>query len=209
MPSFRPEGFIEINRTFSDFQESADEEATAFDSYFTGHFHQGTTWDSLLASQCSVVLAEAGSGKTWELQNRAETLREDGRLAFFIPLERLAQNSLEDCLGHEDKSHFESWQNSSDEGLFFLDAVEEAKLATRHAFEKALQSFFDGIGVKGLKRVRMVVASRISGWRSRDDGAMLRKFLDPGETPKKRTTKRRTKKVLATLLQRIDSASSQ
>ena len=183
MPNLRPDGFVELNRTFSDFQENADEEQAAFDSYIAAYLRDGTTWDDLLASPCSVVLAEAGSGKTWELLNQCQTLREEGRTAFFVRLEHLARKPLEDCLSLEDKRHLVNWRNSSDEGLFFLDAVEEAKLTTRRAFETALQSFVYGIGLDGVKRVRLVVTSRISGWRMRDDGTLLRNLLDLSEAP--------------------------
>ena len=179
MPNLRPDGFIELNRTFSDFQENADEERAAFDSYIAAYLRDGTTWDDLLASPCSVLLAEAGSGKTWELLNQCQTLQEEGRTTFFVRLERLARQPLEDCLTTpEDKRRLANWQGSSNEGLFFLDAVDEAKLTTRRAFETALQSFVNGIGADGVKRVRLVVTSRISGWRNREERVLLRNLLD-------------------------------
>ena len=86
MPNLRPDGFVELNRTFSDFQENTDEEQAVFDSYLAAYSGGGTTWDDLLASPCSVVLAEAGSGKTWELLNQCQTLRDKGRTTFFVRL---------------------------------------------------------------------------------------------------------------------------
>lgn len=178
MPNLRPDGFVELNRTFSDFQEDADAEQAALDSYLAAYLRGQTTWQDLLASRWSVILAEAGSGKTWELMNLCQTLREEGRAAFFIRLERLAQSSLENCLDLDDKRRLAEWRNASAEGFFFLDAVEEAKLTTRRAFEKALQSFADSIGDDGLKRVKLVITSRITGWRIHDDRTLLRTLLD-------------------------------
>ena len=178
MANLRPDGFVELDRTFLDFREDADAEGAAFDSYFAAFSVRGSTWKDLLASQCVVVLAEAGSGKTWELRAQAAALREASRVSFFVRLEQLARSSLEDCMASEDKRSLAIWRDSSDESVFFLDAVEEAKLTTRHAFEAALRSLVEGIGANGLKRVRTVVTSRISGWRGREDRSLLRHLLD-------------------------------
>lgn len=179
MANVRPDGFVELNRTFSDFHEDIDPEQIDFNSSFASFVVGGTPWEKLLRSRCVVILAEAGSGKTWELKSQAQVLRGVKRFAFFIALESLAQNSLDKCLTQDDKTIFRSWlKGSSEDAVFFLDAVDEAKLATRYAFEKALQSFSEGIDPRARNRVKVVVSSRITGWRSREDRQNLLNLLD-------------------------------
>lgn len=186
MANISPDGFVELDRTFSNFLETADPEQAAFDSYYSAVNDGGTTWEKLLKSRCVVILAEAGSGKTWELKSQAQTFRDAGQIAFFIPLESLAQKPLPACLTQEDNTLFTKWQAASDEAVFFLDAVDEAKLTTRRAFEKALRSFIDGITLHAHKRVRTVISSRITGWRGREDISQLHNLLNlPVDEPAK------------------------
>ena len=66
MPRLTPNGFVELSRTFSDFREDIASEQAAFDSYFSEFAGRETNWKSVYQHKCVVILAEAGSGKTWE-----------------------------------------------------------------------------------------------------------------------------------------------
>jgi len=178
VPCRVPGGYVELERTFSNFQERDDLEQAAYENYFLEFFETGISWNQLIQSQCVVILAEAGSGKTWELRARAAALNKEDHTAFFIQLERLAQNSLENALSTIDYARLQSWQKQRSDAVFFLDAVDEAKITTRNALEVALNSFLRGIRSENLSRATVVLTSRISGWRGRDDRALLRRLLN-------------------------------
>ena len=48
----------------------------------------GKSWEDLLEMPRVVILAEAGTGKTHELQVKAEALKAEGHAAFFCRIER-------------------------------------------------------------------------------------------------------------------------
>ena len=175
----RPEGFVELGRTFTDFNEDADPEHTAAHNYMlfrlTG---KATDWKQVLKSPCVVVLAEAGSGKTWELLAQATRVHEAGGVSFFVRLENLARASLEECLQPDDRLSLAQWRAGTGEATFFLDAVDESKLSTTHAVEAALRSYIAGVGAGNRRRLRTVISSRITGWRAKEDRAAVKRALD-------------------------------
>lgn len=178
MTTWRPDGFVELNRTFSDFRGDADPERLAFDSYLGALGGADTNWTEILRSRCTVILAEAGSGKTWEMQARTAAIREAKHPAFMVRLEDLANRPLDDCFDQESQRLYSIWKDGNREAIFFLDAVEEAKLRTRHALDSALRSFTTGIGINRLRRIKVVLSSRITGWRTKADEELVRRYLD-------------------------------
>jgi len=74
--------YIDLSRTFLDVDEDSNIEGAAYKSYIAS-LGGGTDWQALLRSRYVVVLGEQGSGKTWELEARAENLRNTGVYAFF------------------------------------------------------------------------------------------------------------------------------
>lgn len=81
--------YIDLNRTFLDVDEDSDIEGASYKSYLAG-IVGGTDWQTLLQSRYVVVLGEPGSGKTWELEARAEDLRNAGQHAFFMSIDTLS-----------------------------------------------------------------------------------------------------------------------
>ena len=76
-----------------------------------------------------VLLAEAGAGKTIEMREQAHRLVEDGRFAFFIPLESLDRKPVVDLLSAPEEARLGRWKADGREpAWFFLDAVDELKL---------------------------------------------------------------------------------
>lgn len=184
----RPE-YIDLNRTFLDFDEDSDIEGAAYKSYLatlTG----GTDWQALLQSRYVVVLGEPGSGKTWELEAKAENLRNAGKHAFFIRIDVLATGAFEAAIDATELDNFGRWQNSALEATFFLDSVDEAKLRDPKAFQDALNVFVRGIG-GAVTRASVIISCRYYEWRtSTDREEFMRRFSIPGGVVKRRRSYR-------------------
>lgn len=180
----RPE-YIDLNRTFLDFDEDSDIEGAAYKSYLAS-LSGGTDWQALLQSKYVVVLGEQGSGKTWELEAKAENLRKTGQHAFFMRIDVLATGAFEAAIDATELESFGKWQNSALEATFFLDSVDEAKLRDPKAFRDALNVFLRGIG-SAVIRARVVVSCRYYEWRtSTDREEFMRRFSIPGGVAKRR-----------------------
>src|SRR5689334_4618840 len=97
-------------------------------------------WSDLLEYRRVVLLAEASSGKTEEFRHQAETLISQGKAAFFVRIEDLADEGFEAALEPSAVDAFKHWRDISadDEGWFFLDSVDEARL-NHKSLEKALR----------------------------------------------------------------------
>ena len=133
------------------------------------------TWDELDNEYRSIILAEAGTGKTEELRQRANHLNEQGRPSFFIRIEDIAAdfyNAFE--IGNEAK--FQDWLKSTDEAWFFLDSVDEARLDNPRDFERALRRFAKGIS-KSAHRAHIYISSRPTAWRFVEDRRLMDEIL--------------------------------
>lgn len=180
----RPE-YIDLNRTFLDFDEDSDVEGAAYKSYLA-NMTGGTDWQSLLQSRFVVVLGEPGSGKTWELEAQPEKLRKDGLYAFFMRIDVLATGTFEAAIDAHDSELFLKWQAGQEEATFFLDSVDEAKLKSPKAFQDALNAFVKGVG-GAVARSQVVVSCRYYEWRaSTDKQEFMRRFSIPVTTSNKR-----------------------
>jgi hypothetical protein len=163
--------FIELDRRFRDITELDDSEEAAFRSYATSllGMEPGLGWNEVLASRIVVILGEPGSGKTWELRNRANEMKGQGIPAFFVPLDRLVDAPLPEATAPEDERAFLEWRGSSKPANFFLDSVDEAKVRRQQDFGYALDHFVRGIGLSEVNRVRLVISARVSEWRGHAD----------------------------------------
>lgn len=127
------------------------------------------TWPSLLKYSCVVVLGEAGIGKTSEFRAQAAALAESGEAAFFLPVETLTAQGVEKALARDPS--FPAWRDTSDgEAWFFLDAVDESVLRGRK-LDQALNNVCHELS-SHLSRMRLVISSRASDWRSSDDAEL-------------------------------------
>ena len=70
------------------------------------------TWQDLLEVSPIVVLGEGRIGKTYEFVEQVHRLKAQGLFAFFIPLERLHDENLEDALEPEDVDSLGAWKSS-------------------------------------------------------------------------------------------------
>ena len=178
--------YIDLDRQFIDYSgDIADPEVAALQSYLAGFYghSRGFGWDKLLESRYVVVLGEPGSGKSVELEQRAEFLQRQGIYAFFVRLDQLVNGPLHGGLESGDQALFRQWRRRRDQATFFLDSVDETKLVKIEAFSDALRHFTQEIGERDLERCRLIISSRISEWRAEADRVELQRtfqMIRPG-----------------------------
>ncbi|EDZ46046.1 conserved hypothetical protein [Rhodobacterales bacterium Y4I] len=167
-------GNVPLNRTFSPLhatkKDAEDHELMAF----VGR-RKPIDWDIVENSHRSVILAGAGIGKTHEMRNRAEIRVRAGQAAFFIRIEDIVED-FELAFEVGDADNFETWLASSNEAWFYLDSIDEARLADPRAFEKAIRRFARRIKT-AQHRAHVVISSRPYAWRSHTDHVMVQKHL--------------------------------
>jgi hypothetical protein len=167
---------VDLDRKFRDLTDEERADSSRINLYM-GFSHFGTNWEALLKSKRVILLAEAGSGKTREMQAQKERIVQGGKHAFFLPIEQLGSESVRDILGREpnELDRFESWVAGSEIGVFFLDAVDELKL-TYGRFEKALGNLNKDIS-KYKHRIQLVVSCRPADWRPIEDLNTFNEFF--------------------------------
>ena len=132
-------------------------------------------WNDLLNKWRVVLLAEALSGKTEEFRNNAEKLLEEGNSAFFISIEELADEGFEQALDPNATHEFGKWKNGFEDGYFFLDSLDEARL-NRKRFESALKKLARAI-FNALNRSRIFISCRVSDWKGAEDEQAIKRLL--------------------------------
>lgn len=173
----KPIDFLNLQRTFQMLDPSKSPDEIAVESY-TRLFskRQGIDWEELLRHRLVVVLAEAGSGKTYEFKYQADSLFNSGVPAFFIPLERLSSQPLEELLTSSELAAYREWRRSQAQMYLFLDAVDEAKFKGPGEFISALDRLYRELGAERV-RARLTISSRISEWHPAEDlKALLARF---------------------------------
>ncbi|MDR1275833.1 MAG: ATP-binding protein, partial [Candidatus Accumulibacter sp.] len=119
----------------------------------------GIGWAKLLKSSRILLVSEAGAGKTYECQKQASSLFDQGKPAFFLPLENVATGGIASALYGQQLQRFRQWLTSSPQvAYFFLDSIDELQLA-HGSFKDALKRLahdLDGL----LGRATIVLTSR-------------------------------------------------
>jgi hypothetical protein len=124
-----------------------------------------------LNAHTTVVLGEGGTGKTTELRARVAELNAAGAYAFFIPIVDIVGRELRRAIGVE-VDRLDSWLRSDHEAWFFLDGLDEGKLAG--ASLRGLLHDLESQLATGLRRTRVVMSCRPSEWEAAADLAVLR-----------------------------------
>ena len=167
-------------------------------------------WSEIDEGYRSVILAEAGTGKTFEMLARAKHVAEQGDDAFFIRIEDI-DGGFEHAFEVGSADSFEHWLGSQREAWFYLDSVDEARLDNPRAFEKAIRRFSKRITNAQL-RAHVCISSRPYAWRPRSDRELIERYL-PLEKPKTERTgeisdpvepAERTESALENLLRPLD-----
>jgi len=126
-----------------------------------------------------LIIADPGAGKTFEAQTRARKIKERGRHAFFIRIEKIDAN-FDQAFEVGTAAEFASWLASTEEAWFFLDSVDEAQLETPRALEDAVRIFGAKIHA-ALERARIFITSREDAWRALPDQTLIEQHLPYGE----------------------------
>lgn len=179
--------FVDLQREFRDLSDDEQSGLTSI-RFREWRGNGGVGWNELLESRRVVVCAEAGSGKTRELQELSHRLSLENKFAFFIPIESICTRSLEtyfetERVGNESALDvFTKWRDHSEETAWFLlDSLDEAKLA-KHTLTDALKILLSGIKRSALPRARFVVSTR-PNWDPIRDLETLNKYL-PAPPPR-------------------------
>lgn len=153
---------IELERSFSRYMSSRS--AAENDGAGEESVPAQLKWPDLLSRDVSVVLGEAGIGKTVEFQLQARRLAQSNHPAFFISLNMLKSSDDWEVALDGASTAFERWQIGNLDGVFLLDALDEARLASHSDFTRALAIVRRALEPH-MSRVRVVLSSRITDWR--------------------------------------------
>jgi hypothetical protein len=166
---------VPLARRFQKITKDADSDETESFRVLAGLSKQ-KVWVDLHLAYRTVVLADAGAGKTFEFEKQADQLHKQGHKAFFLRIEHIAADlnaSFE--IGTSDQ--FSQWlQSHDDEAWFFLDSVDEARLDDPRAFENAIECFAAAIH-DAMHRAHICISSRPYAWRANLDRDMLKRLL--------------------------------
>ena len=169
--------YFELSRTFIPHDESDSGEDAVWKSYIAEHFSSDVlNWAKLLKSPVAVILGEEGTGKTWEIEAQAEKLKAAGSAAFFLTVASLAAQKF----NLDTENDFQRWLAAKVPAVFFLDSVDEARLASNSALQDAL-SFLCGKLGTNLPRTTVCITCRVSEWRPEADLYALKQSLSPIE----------------------------
>jgi hypothetical protein len=156
--------FIDLDRTFHELlRKNNDDIDINWGLYTRESFH----WPDLIKKYRLIILSEAGSGKTAEIRNVADTLRKQGQSAFFLRLENIPGN-FEDAFEVGTYEAFKKWLESNEEGWLLLDSVDEARLRNPSDFELAIRKLSNKIKV-AQDRTHIIITSRTPAWRPKTD----------------------------------------
>ena len=148
-----------MNRTFKALRTPSSKD-DAFELSWGERFDDsGISWDQLLKSQRILIVSEAGAGKTYECESKAEELFTRGEPAFFLSLESVASSGVVATLFGDERTRFNDWLASSSQvAYFFLDSIDELQLVHR-SFKDALRRFAHEIR-GALGRATVVITAR-------------------------------------------------
>ena len=154
---------IELHRTFRELlgKEPANDTRTLYPGSAT------MTLPALLDELRVVILSEGGSGKTEEVKEAARRLRAEGRAAFFLRLEHVA-DEFESAFVEGDLEEFQKWLASTDPGWLLLDSVDESRLRSSQDFERAIRKVAARLS-KAKQRTHLLITGRTAAWRPKSD----------------------------------------
>ena len=130
---------VPLERDFSPVPRSEDASDEQEILAILGH-QAFKSWPEIDKEYRSIILAEAGAGKTFEMLTRANYLAVQGHAAFFIRIKDIDEG-FEQAFEVGSAETFGHWLGSQSEAWFYLDSVDEARLVNPRAFEKAIRYF--------------------------------------------------------------------
>ena len=173
--------FIDLERRFHALTGTNLEDLEVLVSRSEHPFGSDIGWPDLLDYSRVILLAEAGAGKTVEMREQVKRLIGEGKFAFFVAMESLDRDPINDCLSPDEAMKFEAWKEDCEApAWFFLDAMDELKL-TRGRLDRALRRLSRDID-GNLHRTRIIISCRPSDCRPVVDLATVRNQLLVPET---------------------------
>lgn len=163
---------LALNRAFVTVPEQTSAKDIAVAIRAAMHSRDKENWPALTERSRVVVLGEAGTGKTTEFRLQADALRQNGRFAVFVDLISLARDGLRDSISPDDEVQLDAWQSTASTAVFFLDALDEAKLQGR-TLEQALRKLHRALK-REWDRVHLIISCRVSDWMAGADLAAVR-----------------------------------
>lgn len=164
--SRKPNDFVQMGRTFHELAKHT-RESDSFDLNQAFVIGPRLSWEDLLKGFRTVILSEAGTGKTEEIRQTAKRLRAEGARAFFLRLEHVPDD-FEDAFEVGTFDEFRQWLSSTDEAWLLLDSVDEARLRKPGDFELAVRKLGRRIQAASA-RAHIVLTGRTSAWRAKTD----------------------------------------
>lgn len=170
--------YIELNRRFLQLT-GREREDPYQESYWGSHRSvDGVSWSELLTKRRILILAEAGSGKSREMETRSADILREGKIAFYLPLEVIAHQPFHQFL-NANGDLGERWTNWITEGTepawIFLDAVDELKLIGG-SLRQACVVLAAAIG-SALARSHIILSCRPSDWDPDSDLEAIQQTL--------------------------------
>lgn len=141
-----------------------------------------TTWLNLRKEYRTVIIADAGAGKTFEMKNQTRLMNIEGLPAFFIRIEDI-DGDFTNAFEIGNHAGFSSWLQAATDAWFFLDSVDEARLENPTAFEKAVKIFAQEIQLAA-HRAHICISTRPYAWRAKTDSALIDQVLSLPKTKK-------------------------
>jgi hypothetical protein len=171
--------FVELNRSFVPLgknQEPGLDVGRVWGRKIGGWLE----WSDLRKRRRVVLLAEASSGKSEEFRSQEKCLNAEGAAAFYLRIEELADRGFGAALDADAVRRFEAWRVAAEDGWFFLDSIDEARL-NRKSFESALKRFSRELDT-ALERAHVFISCRITDWKGPEDRATIEQWLPAWET---------------------------
>lgn len=165
---------VPLVRRFSPVFSSDDDSDEQEIQWLTGS-PNSKTWEEIDTGYRTVILAEAGAGKTYEMLARARFVGQQGKPSFFIRIEEI-ESGFEHSFDFGSPESFEQWLDSQDEAWFYLDSVDEARLIDPAFFRKAIKHFANRIR-PAQQRAHVCISSRPHAWRVKSDRDLVLKHL--------------------------------
>lgn len=195
--------FVNLERTFTpvDKKEQLDWGSSALGRKYGGWL----SWPDLLEKPYTIVLAEAGGGKTEELRFQSQKIVDSGSIAFYMTVQSVAERGVERSLTPVEVEKYRSWLGSDGVATFFVDSVDEAKLRFTD-IEQCLNGIAQEL-LSALGRCRFVFSCRGSDWDWGRDVWIFRQFLS--HTPALRKVDKEDPLIGPVLREREESLDDQ
>ena len=107
---------VPLDRRFVEWKDEESPNPEMWRAFGLGEV--GIGWDELLQKRRVVILAEAGSGKSIEMSERARTMAATTPHVFHAAVEDVGLDGLENSIGANGSSRLTAWRNSTNEAWF-------------------------------------------------------------------------------------------